>query len=284
MEAALMARILDTRNFTQWWQAFSQPQPELQIWLMPVSVSAPDDPKLAHLDGLNLSRAWCWQMRMDKLPGALQPSITAAINAHLAASLPQALSGTYAGTHWLASFALLAMTAPLKKHRASRPHTKRQRCALTCSHVSLSISIQRLIGNGMNVAIPSVDHLTGIVSIGHYADADYFSGFFPKSPFKVFDDIAPEFLPLADAIVAASGNNHPDSAASRAWNHSAYRRLVFPYIHQRGIGKIMPCYQFCRFEQHLVGFWFGGLVVFETENDARRRIFGFPHEIICACN
>ena len=113
MEAALMARILDTRNFTQWWQAFSPPQPELQIWLMPVSVSAPDDPKLAHLDGLNLSRAWCWQMLMDKMPVALQPSITAAINAHLAASLPQALSGTYAGTHWLASFALLAMTAPL---------------------------------------------------------------------------------------------------------------------------------------------------------------------------
>jgi hypothetical protein len=64
----------------------------------PAIVSDRSDGKIAHLDGLNLSRAWCW--RELGYPEHAEP--------HLAAALPH-LSGDYMGEHWLASFALLAL-------------------------------------------------------------------------------------------------------------------------------------------------------------------------------
>jgi DUF2891 family protein len=66
----------------------------------PAIVSDRSDGKIAHLDGLNLSRAWCWR--------ALGYPEHA--DAHLAAAMPH-LSGDYMGEHWLASFALLALLA-----------------------------------------------------------------------------------------------------------------------------------------------------------------------------
>jgi hypothetical protein len=68
------------------------------------------DGKIAHLDGLNLSRAWCFR----SLASALPPDdprglrMLGAADRHLAASLPH-VAGDYMGEHWLASFALLAM-------------------------------------------------------------------------------------------------------------------------------------------------------------------------------
>jgi hypothetical protein len=64
----------------------------------PAVVSDRSDGKIAHLDGLNLSRAWCWRSL-----GFAQPA-----EDHLAVSMPH-LSGDYMGEHWLASFALLAL-------------------------------------------------------------------------------------------------------------------------------------------------------------------------------
>jgi hypothetical protein len=64
----------------------------------PAIVSDRSDGKIAHLDGLNLSRAWCWRSL-----GFAQPA-----EDHLAVSMPY-LSGDYMGEHWLASFALLAL-------------------------------------------------------------------------------------------------------------------------------------------------------------------------------
>jgi len=64
----------------------------------PAIVSDRSDGKIAHLDGLNLSRAWCWR--------ALGRPEHA--NEHLAAAMPH-LAGDYMGEHWLASFALLAL-------------------------------------------------------------------------------------------------------------------------------------------------------------------------------
>jgi hypothetical protein len=61
-------------------------------------VSDRSDGKIAHLDGLNLSRAWCWRELG-------YPDIA---ESHLAAAMPH-LSGDYMGEHWLASFALLAL-------------------------------------------------------------------------------------------------------------------------------------------------------------------------------
>jgi hypothetical protein len=67
---------------------------------MPAIVSDRSDGKIAHLDGLNLSRAWCW--RALGYPEHAEP--------HLAAAMPH-LAGDYMGEHWLASFALLALLA-----------------------------------------------------------------------------------------------------------------------------------------------------------------------------
>lgn len=108
-EAALMMRVVDGCSYADWWQVFCPEGADLQVWLTPVPVSDRTDPKLAHLDGVNLSRAWCWKMLIKELPNSLHVTVTASIDAHIEASLPHALEGNYAGTHWLASFALLAL-------------------------------------------------------------------------------------------------------------------------------------------------------------------------------
>jgi hypothetical protein len=65
-----------------------------------------------HLHGLNLSRAWCWKSLLPELDAGLRPIVERAIETHLAVSLPAATAGDYVGTHWLASFALLALSEP----------------------------------------------------------------------------------------------------------------------------------------------------------------------------
>lgn len=110
MEAALMLRVVDSCSYADWWEVFCPVPQDLQIWLSPVTVTDRSDLKLAHLDGLNLSRAWCWKMLQPHLPATLAAPVQAAIDTHLHAALPHACGGNYAGTHWLASFALLALT------------------------------------------------------------------------------------------------------------------------------------------------------------------------------
>jgi hypothetical protein len=78
----------------------------------PAIVSDRSDGKLTHLDGLNLSRAWCWRGIAAALPDA-DPARALALETadrHLEAALPH-VAGEYMGEHWLASFALLALTA-----------------------------------------------------------------------------------------------------------------------------------------------------------------------------
>jgi hypothetical protein len=114
MEAACMARLLPPAEFGPWFDGFlprlGQGLPETLF--APARVSDRSDGKIAHLDGLNLSRAWCWRELATALPdgdprGALA---SAAADRHLVAALPH-LEGDYMGEHWLASFALLALTA-----------------------------------------------------------------------------------------------------------------------------------------------------------------------------
>jgi hypothetical protein len=110
VEAVLMQRVLDERDYAEWWAAF-EPEPEaLATWLAPVTVGDATDARLVHLHGLNLSRAWCWRRLAPVLPQALREPVARAIDAHLDASLPAATGGDYVATHWLASFALLALT------------------------------------------------------------------------------------------------------------------------------------------------------------------------------
>ena len=74
----------------------------------PAIVSDRSDGKIAHLDGLNLSRAWCWRSIAPLLSASEQSIAQRAADEHLAAALPH-IADDYMGEHWLASFALLAL-------------------------------------------------------------------------------------------------------------------------------------------------------------------------------
>jgi hypothetical protein len=109
VEAALVRRTVDGCSFADWWLQFEPEPAALMRWMTPVRVSDPHDPRIVHLHGLNLSRSWCWRQLQADLPAPLAAPVRAAIDAHLAASLPAATEGDYVATHWLASFALLAL-------------------------------------------------------------------------------------------------------------------------------------------------------------------------------
>jgi hypothetical protein len=76
----------------------------------PATVSDRSDGKIAHLDGLNLSRAWCWQGLTPRLDPIAANRARDAARVHLDSATPH-LASDYAGEHWLASFALLALLA-----------------------------------------------------------------------------------------------------------------------------------------------------------------------------
>ena len=81
-------------------------------WLQPVVSPDPSDPKLAHLDGLNLSRAWM----LEGIAADLQkndkrlPSIMATAEAHWRAGLAAVTGEQYESGHWLGSFAVYLVT------------------------------------------------------------------------------------------------------------------------------------------------------------------------------
>jgi hypothetical protein len=109
VEAALMHRVLEASSFANWWKQFVPDERALAHWLRPVAISDACDAKIVHLHGVNLTRAWCWRQLLPELGTPLRTAAESAIATHLAASLPAASSGDYVGTHWLASFALLAL-------------------------------------------------------------------------------------------------------------------------------------------------------------------------------
>lgn len=114
MEAECLRRYLDADAFRAWFAAFlpKAAAGEPRTLFEPATVSDRSDGKIAHLDGLNFSRAWCWRSIAAVLPAgdAARAPVEAAAARHLAASLPH-VAGDYMGEHWLASFALLALTA-----------------------------------------------------------------------------------------------------------------------------------------------------------------------------
>ena len=106
--ARLMSRVMEERPFTGWFANFLPHADKCMPPMLfePVHVSDRTDGKIAHLDGLNLSRAWCWR----GIGAALgTPERFAGVaERHIAASLPH-IGEDYMGSHWLASFALLAL-------------------------------------------------------------------------------------------------------------------------------------------------------------------------------
>ena len=109
-EALLMRRILALADFRAWFDAFlpDLAAGEPRSLFTPATVSDRSDGKIAHLDGLNLSRAWCWRGLADALDPDLAALALRTADDHLDASLPH-VAGDYMGEHWLATFALLAL-------------------------------------------------------------------------------------------------------------------------------------------------------------------------------
>ncbi len=113
-EADLMRRVLPSQEFARWLRTF---MPQISTsgddkWLQPVASPDPSDPKLAHLDGLNLSRAWMLEGIAAGLPKSDKrlPSIMATAEAHKSAGLAAVTGEHYEGGHWLGSFAVYLVT------------------------------------------------------------------------------------------------------------------------------------------------------------------------------
>ena len=114
IEADLMRRVLAPDAFADWLGAFLPRLAErLPASLFEAAIPTDrSDGQIVHLDGLNLSRAWCLAGIAATLPNADPRAqvARAAAEAHLAAGLQGVQSGDYMGAHWLASFAVLAIT------------------------------------------------------------------------------------------------------------------------------------------------------------------------------
>jgi hypothetical protein len=113
-EALLLCRVLGRSDFASAWSRFAPSERGLAGWLAPLEVADEHDARLVHWHGVNLSRAWCWRQLAPALPAELAARAARAHEALLAASLGAATAGSYAATHWLASFALLALSDDLE--------------------------------------------------------------------------------------------------------------------------------------------------------------------------
>ena len=128
-EADVMRRVLSRDEFAKWLKEFL-PQISTSAsvnWLQPVVSPDPSDPKLAHLDGLNLSRAWMLEGIVSALPAddARRPALSAAADAHRRAGLAAVTGAHYEGGHWLGSFAVYLTTRRgTEKSQAPNPNSQ----------------------------------------------------------------------------------------------------------------------------------------------------------------
>jgi hypothetical protein len=119
-EADVMRRVLSQQEFVKWLNDFLPQIPDMSEgsdattanWLPVVVSPDPSDPKLAHLDGLNLSRAWMLQGILSALPidDRRCPALAAAVELHRRAGLAAVTGAHYEGGHWLGSFAVYLTT------------------------------------------------------------------------------------------------------------------------------------------------------------------------------
>ena len=113
-EADLMRRVLPPSEFAAWLKAFLPvlPGDGGGSWLAPGIVTDPTDPKLGHLDGLNLSRAWMLEGISRGLPAGdpRRPALDAAAAIHRERGLKNVTGEHYEGGHWLGTFAMYLVT------------------------------------------------------------------------------------------------------------------------------------------------------------------------------
>jgi hypothetical protein len=115
-EADLMRRVLPAPEYVAWLRRFlpDLAKGEPKTLLEPAKVTDRTDPQLVHLDGLNLSRAWCMRSIAAALPkdDPARKVLAEAAARHADAALRHVASGDYAGEHWLASFAVYLLSTP----------------------------------------------------------------------------------------------------------------------------------------------------------------------------
>jgi hypothetical protein len=113
-EADVMRRVLPQAEFAKWLTQFLPQIPSTTTadWLPVVVSPDPSDPKLAHLDGLNLSRAWMLEGILSALPAddPRRAALASAAEAHRRAGLAAVTGEHYEGGHWLGSFAVYLTT------------------------------------------------------------------------------------------------------------------------------------------------------------------------------
>ena len=109
-----MRRVLPPADYARWLAAFL---PQIAEdgdgrWLLPVVSRDPSDPKLAHLDGLNLSRAWMLEGIAAGLPqiDGRRAALMDSARLHEEAGLAAIREEAYEGSHWLPSFAVYLLT------------------------------------------------------------------------------------------------------------------------------------------------------------------------------
>lgn len=109
-EADLMRRVLTPLEFAGWLARFLPRLSSVSSadWLAPGIVTDRSDPKLAHIDGLNLSRAWMLRGIASGLPAGdpRRGALEGAAARHAEAALPAVTGEHYEGGHWLGSFAV----------------------------------------------------------------------------------------------------------------------------------------------------------------------------------
>ncbi len=112
-EADVMRRVLPPADFARWLSDFLPGIPrDGSIWMKPEVVTDPSDGKLAHLDGLNLSRAWMLHGIARALPAgdARAKSLVTTAGEHARDGLRSVTGEHYEGGHWLGSFAVYLLT------------------------------------------------------------------------------------------------------------------------------------------------------------------------------
>jgi hypothetical protein len=114
IEADLMRRVLKPAEFRAWFHRFLPGIARDRSLVAPAVVTDRTDPQLVHLDGLNLSRAWCMRSIALALPRTdpARRILALAAKRHAEEGLKHVASGDYAGEHWLASFAVYLLSTP----------------------------------------------------------------------------------------------------------------------------------------------------------------------------
>ncbi len=113
-EADVMRRIMEQKEFAVWLRKFLPqiPQNGSTSWLMPEKSTDPSDPKLGHIDGLNLSRSWMVEGIASALPAndGRRAALLNCAAAHRNAGVAAVTGEHYEGGHWLGSFAVYLVT------------------------------------------------------------------------------------------------------------------------------------------------------------------------------